>query len=86
VSLAVPRGALAVADFPIVTSKETSQYATIIDKILKEGDLNTISAKQIRKDLEAELGFDLSNKKVRFSIAYSSINANLLFSRMPSKL
>jgi restriction endonuclease S subunit len=70
VSLVIPREVLAVTDFPVVTSEENSQYATIIDKILKEGDLNTISAKQIRKDLEAELGFDLSGKKVRLSVAY----------------
>ncbi|KAM3086555.1 hypothetical protein ACMFMG_000686 [Clarireedia jacksonii] len=46
-----------------LSSEETTRYATIIDKILKEGDLNTISAKQIRKDLQDELGFDLSDKK-----------------------
>lgn len=47
-----------------VTSEENSKYSIIIDRILKEGDLSTISAKQIRKDLQAELGFDLSHQKV----------------------
>lgn len=47
-----------------VSSEENSKYSIIIDKILKEGDLSTISAKQIRRDLQAELGFDLSHQKV----------------------
>lgn len=47
-----------------VTPEENSKYSIIIDRILKEGDLSTISAKQIRKDLQAELGFDLSHQKV----------------------
>ncbi|KAI9640902.1 hypothetical protein NHQ30_010743 [Ciborinia camelliae] len=46
-----------------VSSEENSKYSIIIDRILKEGDLSTISAKQIRKDLQAELGFDLSHQK-----------------------
>ncbi|KAF7937824.1 uncharacterized protein EAE97_007620 [Botrytis byssoidea] len=46
-----------------LTSEENSKYSIIIDRILKEGDLSTISAKQIRKDLQAELGFDLSHQK-----------------------
>lgn len=48
----------------IVSSEENSKYSIIIDRILKEGDLSTISAKQIRKDLQVELGFDLSHQKV----------------------
>ncbi|APA06613.1 hypothetical protein SS1G_04824 [Sclerotinia sclerotiorum 1980 UF-70] len=46
-----------------LSSEENSQYSIIIDRILKEGDLSTISAKQIRKDLQAELGFDISHQK-----------------------
>ncbi|ESZ98247.1 hypothetical protein SBOR_1343 [Sclerotinia borealis F-4128] len=46
-----------------LSSEENSKYSIIIDRILKEGDLSTISAKQIRKDLQAGLGFDLSHQK-----------------------
>ncbi|KAG4029882.1 hypothetical protein MFRU_014g01770 [Monilinia fructicola] len=46
-----------------LSPEENSKYSIIIDRILKEGDLSTISAKQIRKDLQAELGFDLSHQK-----------------------
>ena len=49
-----------------VLPSERAQYSAIIDKILANSDLNTISAKRIRVDLEAELGVDLSEKKVGF--------------------
>jgi DEK C terminal domain len=43
---------------------ERAQYSAIIDGILASGDLQTISAKQIRKGLEAKLDIDISDKKV----------------------
>ncbi|KAK0100324.1 hypothetical protein ONS95_008282 [Cadophora gregata] len=42
---------------------ETAQYTAIIDGILKKSDLQTISAKQIRKQLQAALNQDISDKK-----------------------
>jgi hypothetical protein len=50
-----------------VSSSERAQYSAIIDEILASGDLQTISAKQIRKGLQARLGFDISDKKVSWS-------------------
>lgn len=41
------------------------QYSAIIDSILEGADLNTISAKRIRKGLQERLGHDISGEKVR---------------------
>jgi len=41
------------------------QYSAIIDSILEDADLNTISAKRIRKGLQERLGHDISGEKVR---------------------
>ena len=49
---------------PPVSSSERAQYSAIIDDILASGDLQTISAKQIRKGLQARLEVDVSDKKV----------------------
>ncbi|KAH7417575.1 hypothetical protein BKA64DRAFT_303617 [Cadophora sp. MPI-SDFR-AT-0126] len=46
---------------------ETAQYTAIIDGILKKSNLQTISAKQIRKQLEAALDQDISDKKPQVS-------------------
>ncbi|KAG4440358.1 hypothetical protein IFR05_004151 [Cadophora sp. M221] len=43
---------------------ETAQYTAIIDGILKTSDLQTISAKKIRKELQAALDQDITDKKV----------------------
>ena len=40
------------------------KYAAIIDDILENADLNTISAKRIRKGLQERLGHDISGEKV----------------------
>ncbi|KIN03885.1 hypothetical protein OIDMADRAFT_143370 [Oidiodendron maius Zn] len=42
---------------------EKAQYSAIIDVILANSDLNTISARRIREELEAKLGQDVSEKK-----------------------
>lgn len=42
---------------------ERAQYSAIIDGILATSDLQTISAKQIRKGLQAKLEIDISFKK-----------------------
>ncbi|TVY81728.1 Upstream activation factor subunit spp27 [Lachnellula suecica] len=46
-----------------LTPAEQAQYSAIIDGILASADLQTISAKQIRKGLAAQLGTDLSEQK-----------------------
>ncbi|PVH78828.1 SWIB-domain-containing protein [Cadophora sp. DSE1049] len=46
---------------------ETAQYTAIIDGILKKSNLQTISAKQIRKQLQAALDQDISDKKPQVS-------------------
>ncbi|RDL40077.1 Uncharacterized protein BP5553_00056 [Venustampulla echinocandica] len=46
-----------------VLPAEKAQYSAIIDGILASSDLQTISAKQIRKGLAAQLDIDLSDKK-----------------------
>jgi hypothetical protein len=52
----------------IVLPSESAQYSAIIDDILAEADLATISAKQIRKGLKERLGeekgAELGGKKV----------------------
>ena len=53
-----------LADRYAVLPSEAAQYSAIIDGILASGDLDTISAKQIRKGLQAAIGHDLSEKKV----------------------
>ncbi|KAH8645985.1 hypothetical protein BGZ60DRAFT_424698 [Tricladium varicosporioides] len=47
----------------ILLPAEKAQYSAIIDGILATGDLQTISAKQIRKALGEQLGIDLTDKK-----------------------
>ncbi|KAF2752923.1 SWIB-domain-containing protein [Pseudovirgaria hyperparasitica] len=44
-------------------SDPQASYVTIIDSILKGADLNTISAKRIRKGLQAQLEYDISDQK-----------------------
>jgi hypothetical protein len=41
-----------------------AQYTSIIDNILATSDLNTISAKRIRKGLQEALHQDISQQKV----------------------
>ena len=49
---------------PLPAEVEAS-YAVIIDEILRASDLNTISAKRIRKGLQERIGHDTSNQKAR---------------------
>jgi upstream activation factor subunit UAF30 len=48
----------------IVSSEEERRYSAIIDKILGSSDLNTISAKAIRKGLQEKVEDDVNAKKV----------------------
>ena len=47
-----------------VTAEEERQYTVIIDEILANADLNTISAKAIRRDLQLRVNDDIAAKKV----------------------
>jgi hypothetical protein len=49
-----------------VTPEQRTQYTAIIDSILRESDLNTISEKKIRKALSEKLGYDVSHQKVLY--------------------
>lgn len=50
---------------PILVPPETeASYSAIIDSILATSDLNTISAKRIRKGLQAQLDYDITPQKV----------------------
>jgi upstream activation factor subunit UAF30 len=42
-----------------------ASYSAIIDSILAVSDINTISAKRIRKGLQEKLDYDISDQKVR---------------------
>ncbi|KAK0263472.1 hypothetical protein LTS09_002664 [Friedmanniomyces endolithicus] len=44
-------------------SEQRASYSTIIDSILGSADLDTISAKAIRKELQAKVEYDLTEQK-----------------------
>jgi len=48
-----------------VPQAQAAAYIIIIDDILAKADLQTISAKRIRKELQQRIGTDLSDQKVR---------------------
>jgi hypothetical protein len=47
-----------------VLPSETAQFSAIIDGILAHSDLDTVSAKAIRKELAAKLDLNLDEKRV----------------------
>lgn len=47
-----------------LSSKQISQYSVIIDRIIATGDLETITTKQIRNGLQAEVEKDLNEYKI----------------------
>jgi upstream activation factor subunit UAF30 len=49
---------------PALPPDVEASYTLIIDNILSASDLNTISAKRIRKALQEELGHDIAAQKV----------------------
>lgn len=49
--------------FAIVPPEQRASYSAIIDDILSKSDLNVISAKQIRKGLQAKVDYDLTPQK-----------------------
>jgi len=46
-------------------SYDEQRFSAAIDDILRSSDLNTISAKRIRKALSAQFGYDVNEYKVR---------------------
>jgi len=52
------------ADLPTVLPEQRASYSAIIDSILNSADLDTISAKAIRKELQAKVEYDLTEQKV----------------------
>ena len=48
--------------------EQQTSYSAIIDDILANADLTTISAKAIRKGLQEKVDYDLTAQKVRNSL------------------
>jgi len=53
-----------LADFMLVPPEQHASYSAIIDAILASADLDTISAKAIRKGLQEQVDYDLTPQKV----------------------
>ena len=49
---------------PPVPAEQRASYAAIIDEILANADLETISAKRIRNGLQERVDYDLTPQKV----------------------
>ena len=60
-----------------VPLEQRASYSAIIDDILGASDLNTISAKRIRKGLQDKVAVDLSDQKVRLIPLDSGIDMAL---------
>lgn len=58
---------------PLPTEVQAS-YSVIIDEILRASDLNTISAKRIRKGLQERIGHDTSSQKVRLTCIHRVVH------------
>jgi hypothetical protein len=54
-----------------------ASYAAIIDNILAVSDLNTISAKRIRKGLQERLDYDIAHQKVYRAPVWILVKSNL---------
>lgn len=47
----------------LVPPEQQASYSAIIDEILATSDLNTISAKRIRKGLQERVSYDITHQK-----------------------
>lgn len=63
-----------------------AKYSTIIDAILSTCNLNTISAKQIRKSLQAAVDYDITPQKVRLHAVIPDFYFTLRFDYVGTKL
>lgn len=71
-------------DAATVTPELEASYTAIIDDLLANCDLETVSIRRIRKDLEARTGKDLSELKVFFARKYIAAIHLLINSRTRS--
>lgn len=71
-SVACPHRYNSRRDWSTAMSYDENKFASLIDDILRNSDLNTISAKRIRKSLSETLGYDVSEHKV-FNLSKSAI-------------
>ena len=60
-------------------------YSVIIDEILRASDLNTISAKRIRKGLQEQIGRDIEPQKVRLTCTAQQASDTKPQLRTPSR-
>lgn len=68
-----------IAHASAVAPGQEASYSAIIDKILSTADLQTISAKRIRKELQAQVEYDLTPQKVGFPHGPRRLSAILSF-------
>ena len=61
---------LTMAKRNLVPLEVEASYAKIIDSILANSDLDTISEKRIRKGLQESVEYDITPQKVRSSCTY----------------
>jgi len=59
------RNDLSLIQICIVPPEQAASYGAIIDEILANSDLASVSAKQVRKQLAEKVGYDMSDQKVR---------------------
>lgn len=64
VSPRLPASMLTIA-LRTVPPEQEAAYSAIIDDLLKSSDLETVSAKRIRKGLQDRVDYDISSQKVR---------------------
>lgn len=60
-----------MADLPGLPPEVEASYSAIIDSILAASDINTISAKRIRKGLQEQVDYDISHQKVTAPVTHA---------------
>lgn len=68
--LVLPSRAFDCTNDDAVTSEQRTQYANIIDDILRNADLTSISAKAVRKEMQDRLDHDITALKVSMQHVY----------------
>lgn len=68
----------------LVPPEVEASYTVIIDDILAHSDLNTVSAKRIRKGLQARVDHDITPEKVSLHLFVHCTVLTRFASRMPS--
>lgn len=75
VSPRLPASMLTIA-LRTVPPEQEAAYSAIIDDLLKSSDLETVSAKRIRKGLQDCVDYDISSQKVRTRSRLTSTSTN----------